>query len=56
MLLAAGILTALTVDVDGYTLFRLIYAIPDLALRAVCRVILVTMFPGGPFSGCLSTI
>jgi hypothetical protein len=55
MLAAVGILFAVTIDLDGHTLYRLlIYPIPGFsAVRAVTRIILVMMLPVAVLFGML---
>ncbi len=54
LLISAAILTAITLDVGGYSIFRLIYPLPGFgAIRAVSRVILVTLFPLAALVGFL---
>ena len=54
MLAATGILFLATVDLGGWSVYRLIFPIPGFsALRAVCRVILVLMLPPAILFGML---
>jgi hypothetical protein len=54
MLAAVAILFAVTIDLGGHTLYRLIYAIPGFSvIRAVARIILVMMLPLAALHGML---
>ncbi len=54
MLACAAILFVLTIDLGGHTLYRLIYPLPGFsAVRAVARVVLVTMLPLAVLFGLL---
>jgi hypothetical protein len=54
MLATAAIVTVLTLDVGGHTLYRLFYALPGFAeMRSVSRVILVTLLPLSVLAGLL---
>jgi len=54
MVVAVVILFAITISVDGHTLYRLIYIIPGFsAIRAIPRVILVMMLPLAALFGLL---
>ena len=54
MVVSVVILFAITISVDGHTLYRLIYLIPGFsAIRAVPRVILVMMLPLAALFGLL---
>jgi hypothetical protein len=54
MLVTIAILLVVTLDLNGYTLYRLIYLIPGFsAIRAVTRVILIMMFPLATLLGML---
>ena len=54
MLAAVAILFAVTIDLSGHTLYRLIYPIPGFsAIRGVTRIILVMMLPLAALLGML---
>ena len=54
MLAAVAILFVVTIDVGGYSLYRLIFPIPGFsAIRAVARIILVMMLPLAALLGML---
>jgi hypothetical protein len=54
MLAAVTILFVITIDLGGYTLYRLIYLIPGFsAIRAVTRIMLVMMLPLAALFGML---
>ncbi|MGH6981765.1 MAG: hypothetical protein ACREFC_11210, partial [Stellaceae bacterium] len=54
MLLSAAIVTAVTLDVGGVSLFRGLFWLPGFdSMRAIARVVLVTMFPLSVLVGLL---
>lgn len=54
MLMAAAIVVAITLNLHGHTLYRLIYQLPGfVAIREVARVILVVMLPVAVLFGLL---
>jgi hypothetical protein len=54
MLATLAVLCAITIDLDGHTLYQLIYSIPGFsAIRAVTRIILVMMLPLAMLFGML---